>query len=340
MTAPNTAPETLPARLYSDPAVWTAERTAVFARSWQFVGHEAQLAETGQWIADEIAGYPVMVVRDERGVLRGFHNVCRHRAGPLTEGSEGRCEKALTCRYHGWTYAFDGRLRAARDFGPAAGFDPRDYGLIPLRVETWRGLVFVAIDATIEPLTEWLAPLDERLGATHWRDFGIAARQAHPLVCDWKTYVENYMEGYHVPVLHPSLAAEIDVDRYSVRMEDRVAIHEVPPKPGAVYDGLWAWVWPNTCFNVYAAGMMMERISPLGAGRCRLDYTYLTPGGAALPPETLAMSAQVVAEDKWISEQVQKNLEAGVYTTGRLSPKHEIAIAAFQGMIREALGLN
>lgn len=146
------APPTLSATLYgADPVQWAMERSAIFARSWQYFAHESELASPRQWVAQTIAGYPIVVVRDEHGALRGFHNVCRHRAGPLTDGPSGVCEGHLVCRYHGWAYALDGRLRLARDFGPSEDFDPRDFGLLPVRLETWRGLIFVAVDEGVTP---------------------------------------------------------------------------------------------------------------------------------------------------------------------------------------------
>jgi len=216
MTAAS-APTTLPAELYrDDPAQWQAERKAIFARTWQFMGHESSLPETGSWIADTLAGYPIVVVRDQTGALRGYHNVCRHRAGPLTDGPSGKCDGMLVCRYHGWAYTLDGRLRLARDFGPSSDFDPRDHGLFPVRVETWRGLIFVAVDADIAPLAEAVAPLERRLQGRDWSDLEVALVRNHPIAANWKTYVENYLEGYHVPSIHPSLDAEIIAERYTV----------------------------------------------------------------------------------------------------------------------------
>jgi choline monooxygenase len=337
---PSAPLETSEAAGYGDPAQWRAERRGVFARTWQFLGHESALAEPGAWIAETLAGYPVVVVRDDAGALRGFHNVCRHRAGPLTDGPSGRCDGALVCRYHGWRYAYDGRLRLARDFGPAAGFDPRDFSLFPIQVQTWRGLVFVRLDGADDPLADWVAPLEARVAGADWSGLQVALIRHHPLACNWKAYVENYLEGYHVPNLHPSLDAEIDSAAYRVEMDGYVALHEAPlRKPEAVYGGLWAWLWPNLGVNVYgeADGLMIERISPLGPSATRLDYVYLTPGGKPVSEETLAMSDAVLAEDRWIVERVQVNLDAGVYRTGRLSPRHELAVGAFQDLISEAL---
>src|SRR5580693_6922321 len=128
----NATQETLPASLYRDPAVYEAERRAVFARSWLLFAHESQLAEPGCTVAAAVAGYPLIAVRGADNRIRAFHNVCRHRAGPLADDGTGKCEGALVCRYHGWRYALDGRLASARDFGPAEDFDPRDFALLPL----------------------------------------------------------------------------------------------------------------------------------------------------------------------------------------------------------------
>jgi len=340
MNAPvDAAVETLPASVYRDPSLWPHERARIFARSWQYVGHESLLEEPGTWVSDAVVGYPLLAVRGQDGMLRGFHNVCRHRAGPLTQGASGRCDGLLTCQYHGWTYALDGRLRSARDFGPSPGFDPREFGLYPVRLETWRGLVFAAVDAEIPPLAEFLAPLEARLKGADWSGLRVATTRHHHLACNWKAYVENYLEGYHVPLIHPALDAEIDATRYSVTLDGRIAIHEAPlKKPDAVYEGLWAWAWPNIGFNVYGSGVMFERMAPLGHDRTRLDYIYLTLKGEAVSDETMAMFDMVLAEDLWVVERVQENLDAGIYQAGRLSSRHEAAVAAFQAFYRQAMG--
>jgi choline monooxygenase len=331
-TSVTTSAMTAPAHWYSDPARWPLERARVFAPSWQFVAHASELAEAGAWRAETLADYPVIVVRGADGVLRGFHNVCRHRAGPLVREPAGVCAGALTCQYHGWRYTLDGRLREARDFGAASNFDPRDLALFPVRVDVWRGLVFAAVGEA-GPLADLMAPLERRLGGRDWSGLRVGERRAHDLACNWKTYVENYLEGYHVPAMHPGLDADIVADQYRVIVEGRVALHEAPPREAGVYEGLWAWVWPNLGVNVYQHGLMIERMSPCGHAGTRLDYIYLTPDGAPPAAATLAMSDQVTAEDKWITERVQENLNAGVYHTGRLSPKHEGAVAAFQAWV-------
>lgn len=324
---------TLPARLYGDADAWPRERRAVFGRAWLFLGHEAELPAPGDWIAAEIAGHRLLAVRGTDGAVRAFHNVCRHRAGPLVLGERGSCGKELVCAYHGWRYALDGRLRAATGFGAAEGFDPRDFGLFALAVETWRGLVFAAMEPTLS-LADAVAPVEALLTARGLHLPPPALRRDHDLACDWKVYVENYLEGYHIGAVHPALAEELGGADYRVRIEGEAVIQEATGGSGATQAGVWAWLWPNLAINVYADGAMIERMTPVGPGRTRLDYLYLGPEGRAPSDATLAASDTLTAEDAAICAAVQANLSAGAYEWGILSPRHEGAVAWFQDRIR------
>jgi choline monooxygenase len=335
---PRFSAETLPARLYRDPAVYEDERRRIFARSWQLIGHEAQLAEPGQWLALAIAGYPVIAVRGDDGI-RAFHNVCRHRAGPLAPDGEGRCERNLVCGYHGWRYALDGRLASARDFGPAEGFDPREYALVPLACESWRGFVFVNMDAAAQPISSIIKPFAERARHMPLETFRPAQRMTHEIRCNWKTYVENYLEGYHVPIVHPALNAAIDASRYEIELHGDIVFHYAPPRLETPVSGLWAWMWPCLGINVYANGMSMERMWPVDHGRTRLDYLYFFPEGLPEAEKDAAIAASEIttAEDIAITQAVQRNLGAGIYDRGRLSPRHETAVALFQSRVTRTL---
>lgn len=333
------APETPSAALYRDPQRYETERRRIFARNWQLAGHESQFAETGDFLAFTMAGYPLILVRGTDGLIRGFHNVCRHRAGPLAPDGRGKCDRALVCRYHGWRYALDGRLAAARDFGPAEGFDPRAHGLFPVRCENWRGLLFVNIDAGAAPLAQSIAPLMERARDMPIESFRPIRHATHEIRCNWKTYVENYLEGYHVPIVHPALAAAIDSSRYEIELRGEIVFHYAPARDGAAVSGLWGWMWPALGINGYANGWMMERMWPLDHARTRLDYLYFFPPG--LPESELnaavAASETTTAEDIAITEAVQRNLDAGIYDRGHLSPKHEEAVALFQQLCARAM---
>lgn len=337
------AQATAPASVYRDPARYDAERERVFGRSWLFMGHESELPHEGDVLAATIAGYRLLVLRTGGG-LKAFHNVCRHRAGPLFDEERGNCGGSLTCKYHGWVYTLDGRLRNARDFGVAAGFDPRNFPLFDLKVETWRGFVFVNADKNAPALAGTLKPLDTRVGARDLTSLVHTDRRSHDIACNWKIYVENYLEGYHIPLVHQGLSEEVDASKYEVTVEGEMCFHAAPlkaPAADAIYDGLWAFAQPHLGINVYGHGLMMERMLPIGLSATRLVYDYyLTPEIAADERERrriMAMSGTVTAEDRWICERVQANIDAGIYEAGVFSPKHEQGVAWFQRHLADVL---
>ncbi|MDQ1402401.1 MAG: choline monooxygenase, partial [Actinomycetota bacterium] len=133
---------TLPASWYSDATVWERERRGVFAKEWVLVARRDQLSQPGSYVATDVVGFPIVVVAGADGELRGFHNVCRHRAGPLVYDGEGSLQR-FVCRYHGWAYGLDGALLNARDFGDDPGLEPVCLGLLAVSVDEWAGLVFV-----------------------------------------------------------------------------------------------------------------------------------------------------------------------------------------------------
>jgi choline monooxygenase len=290
------------------------------------------LPEPGAWLALTLAGYPLILVRGSDDKIRAFHNVCRHRAGPLAPDGEGRCDGTLVCRYHGWRYALDGRLASARDFGPAADFDRRAYGLIGAGCENWRGFLFVNIEQDAAPLADVIAPPAERMCHMPLETYRPMRHTSHEIRCNWKTYVENYLEGYHVPVVHPALAAAIDASRYEIEIHGAIVFHYAPPREGVAVSGLWGWMWPCLGINGYTHGLMMERIWPLDFARTRLDYLYFFPPDLSETEQQAAVATSDVTmvEDIAITEAVQRNLDAGIYDRGRLSPKHEDCVAQFQ----------
>jgi choline monooxygenase len=333
--------ETLAGWWYGDRGVWGRERRGVFGNEWLFVGHAQGLREPGDYLACDIAGWPLVIVLDDDGELRGHHNVCRHRAGPLVDDGCGRVP-SLVCRYHGWAYGLDGRLRAARDFGDTSGL-PEDVTLARVRVEAWRGLVFVnlELDGTAPPLVEALGTFADECEGYPIEELALVHEAEHTLRCNWKTYADNYLEGYHIPLIHPGLNREIDAKRYLVTVDERYrwCRHEAPARDGAVNLGRWLWRWPNLALNLYPDGMNVERYDPIDPTTTRLRYSYSfrDPDDQVANDAVIAVSGEVTAEDIAICEAVQRNLDGGAYDTGWLSPKHEGGVAAFQRWVREAV---
>jgi choline monooxygenase len=206
-------------------------------------------------------------------------------------------------------------------------------------VETWRGLVFVNLDLAAEPLAGLMAPLDRRWGA-EMPDLPLIEQRSHTIRCNWKTYVENYLEGYHLHMVHPEFDQDIVVADYRIEIEGEVVFHAAPARDGSVYDGFWSWLWPNLAINSYRHGYMIERMTAVGPAETRLDYFYFfDPARTAELAEMLVVSDRVTAQDLQVCEEVQRNLEAGIYRGGVLSPKHEAGVAWFQDRIAAAHGL-
>jgi choline monooxygenase len=329
MTAPIA---TAPVARYLDPERYARERARIFAASWQLLGVEADLAEPGDYIADTIAGFPLMVVRNEQGALAGFHNVCRHRAGPLVTDAKGHCDHAFVCHYHAWTYDLQGTLTNATGFGPADGFSPSDFSLHPLQVATWRGLVFACADPAARPLAELIAPLER---CRPWHHLVARARDRHPIACNWKVYVENYLDGYHLEGLHPGLAGESGAQRHDVRLQGDVALFEMPGRRSDEGTA-WAWVWPNLGISLWRGVLTLERALPDGVGGTVVDHWFLHEPEDPRVDASIHAADRITDEDKAVCERVQENLAAGIYRQGVLSPTQEGAVAWFQDRVERA----
>ena len=334
--AADAAPTSLPASWYVHPDHYERERHAIFERTWLCVGFAHQVAGAGDYVADTIAGFGVFVQRGADGALRGFHNVCPHRAGPIVWPGQG-CVGNLVCRYHGWAFEPDGKLRAARDFGAdVPGVD----GLQPLAVGEWRGLVFACLDPSAEPLAAWLGHFPEVAEPFPLESYRFHRRDVHRLAANWKCYADNYLEGYHIPLVHPALTRAVDIGRYTVTAHDggRWNRHDVPTRPGAATAGAWAFLYPHLALNIYPTGMNVERLIPRGPQETDVvfDYFFADPDHPSAAA-SIAASSELMAEDKRIVEAVQQNLAGGRYDTGLLSPRHEVGLTSFQALVRRAV---
>jgi choline monooxygenase len=333
----------LPAPFYVEPQALVTEQRLVFARSWQLIAHAAALEGVGDHVIGLSGLVPIVVVRGEDGVLRAFHNVCRHRAGPLAS-ADGRGARTLRCKYHGWSYGLDGCLRSAPDMREAVDFDPARVQLPEIAVDTWRGLVFVA-QAGVPPLAEVFADVDARLGAHAPQDLLLHHRESFEVDCNWKVYVDNYLEGYHVPHLHPELTRLLEYRSYTTETASWSSLQQSPMKDRGNFYGqgeaAYFFVYPNTMLNLLPGRMQTNRVLPLGVQRCRVDFDYYYPSGTDAAElerrrDDQAFSAVVQKEDAEICAAVQQRLASGSYTAGRLCPKYENAVHHFHELLRRA----
>ncbi len=325
---------TLASRFYLDASVLAEENRNVFARTWQLVGNAAQVAEAGQYFTAVIADEPVLVVRGSDGVLRAMTNVCRHRAGPIAKG-EGK-RPVLQCGYHGWTYSLDGRLSVTPEFDGVQDFDRASCVLPQFRVEVWNELVFVNLDPGAESLTAFLGELLQDMPPHDYRGFRLAHRKSWELECNWKVYVDNYLEGYHIPIVHPGLFRELDYPKYRTDVKRNYSIQIAPTRrPERIRgadDVRYFWIFPNLMLNVYADNFSTNLILPIGPNRTAtlFDWYFKDPESAKQQiDETVAFSDEIQIEDIDICESVQRGLRSSTYDKGRFSPKRENGVHHF-----------
>jgi choline monooxygenase len=199
------------ATFYTDAAGPARELESVFSRSWQLVGHSTQLAESGDFFTTAVCGENVLAVNDA-GVLRAFLNVCRHRAGPIAEGC-GR-QKLFACRYHGWVYDLKGQLLRAPEMEGVTDFDPARIRLDTVRIERWGPMLFVTLDPQIPGLQEFFPQLAADCAPYGVETMGYVASHTYQVAANWKVYIDNFLEGYHIPLVHPALDRELDYRRW------------------------------------------------------------------------------------------------------------------------------
>ena len=345
---------TIPARLYVDPVYLELESDRIFARTWQLVGRLEQVAESGQFFTTEVAGESIVILRDG-AALRGFHNVCLHRAGPVAYGCGKR--QTMQCKYHGWTYSLKGELLRAPEMEGTARFRPEEMRLVPIQVASWGPLVFANVDGKAPPLADVLEDLPGRLAPFRCESMRYVMRKEWEIACNWKIYVDNYLEGYHVPVVHPGLHKELDYDNYVVEPRRYFSIQHAPLRPhegsgdrkydpsaAEVPEAVYAWLFPNMMLNVYLGQMQTNVVVPLGHDRCRVVFEWYAeqpPTDAANDPswtKLLAFSDEIQDEDVEICETVQRNLRSRVYDRGRYSAKRENGVHHFHGLLHEWVG--
>ncbi|MBL8796972.1 MAG: Rieske 2Fe-2S domain-containing protein [Planctomycetia bacterium] len=348
-TLPLERARTIPAAWYLDPEIHEAERSAVFGNTWHFAGRLDQLTAPGAFVTLDIAGEPVLVVRDAAGVLRAFSNVCRHRAAVVMNEPCGMASK-LRCRYHGWTYDLAGQLRGTPEFEGVGEFARDEHGLPELAVSTWGPLVWVHLGRPAMPLAEFLAPLPERLMDLNKLRF--VERRAYEVACNWKVFVDNFLDGgYHVNTVHPGLSGALDYSRYRTETFDQCSVQVAPLKasddPAIAQSragdcAYYWWVYPNLMLNLYRGVMDVNVVLPLGPSRCQVLFDFYfeqTEGDGARQfiAESIRIAEQIQQEDMDISVEVQRGLASRSYDTGRFSVRREAGGYHFHRLLARQL---
>jgi choline monooxygenase len=345
--APLSEASTIPAAFYVDARIAEIEARTVFNQTWQLVGRVDQVEKPGQFVTATVAAEPIVVVRGNDGMLRGFYNVCRHHAAAVVTEACGQAS-LLHCPYHGWNYGLDGSLKGMPEFEGVKNFERQKNGLVPVRADTWEKFVFVNLDPQVAPLNDFLGGLVKRvapLGVSKLRYFDSRSYDIH---CNWKVFVDNYLDGgYHVPHLHKGLSSVLDYKQYTIENEDRYCLQSSPmvsseedAATGATRKGDRAWYfwqYPNLMINCYEGYMDTNLVLPVDVDHCRVIFDFyfadVSDARREYNQQSVAVGARVQDEDLGICEAVQRGLKSRAYGAGRLSFRREAGEHLFHRLL-------
>src|SRR4051794_23612736 len=353
----------LPGWLYFDPEFFEAEKKVFLRQAPQVVCHESEIREPGDWRTLDYLGESVFVIRADDGQVRAFANVCRHRGSRLVDGTGG-CAKVLTCPYHAWSYARDGRLVGVPHRNEYPGLQTEKLGLLPVALESWRGFLFVTLEPGAPSVAEMMAPYNHEVEPYRLEDLQAIGRVTlRPRTLNWKTIADNYSDGLHIPVGHPGLTrlfgkgyrieAREHVDRMEGDLLDKESsnpsertyqrllppIHHLP----ASHQRKWLYykLFPNVAFDIYPDQVDFMQFLPVSG-----TETVIREISYALPDDRREMrvvrhlnwriNRKVNAEDTELITRVQLGMQSSAYVAGPLGTS-EVCLRSFAQKLRRLI---
>lgn len=351
----------LPAWIYRDAEFFEREKQAIFRNAWQLVCHANDIPRPGDFHTFEFLGESAVVLRAEEGTVRAYHNVCRHRGARLLDGPGGHCGRRITCPYHAWTYALDGRLIGVPQRDNFPGLDTAQHGLKSLEHEVYLGFIFVRFAPGLPSVREMAAPYEHELAAYRFEELVPMGRVAfRSRAVNWKNVADNYSDGLHISVAHPGLTrlfgrgygiearAWIDKmwgmlrDTPSSNWSERLyqlllpAVEGLPPER----QRLWTYfkLWPNVAFDIYPDQVDFMQFLPISPTETLIrEIAYVHPDTRremrAARYLNWRINRRVSLEDKALIERVQAGMASSSYTMGPLS-KGEVCLRSFAQRLR------
>lgn len=392
----------LPREAYFSPEWHEREQRELFGRCWKFVGMIEDFAQEGGYRAVQVGPHPILVIRDRNGELRAHHNLCSHRGAALLQGA-GTVKKAIVCPYHRWTYGFDGCLKHVPQVDEfPGGIDRAALGLRPARIETFKGMVFAHPDPDAELLMDWLGDFPTHMGPFEPTKLVEILAESHPIQANWKTFIENHQDGYHLGYVHADNLRGYDHKAQEHFLYGRHWSFFEPLREGAeppdvkltrmpIIDHVeprWHgssvhMLFPNLALAAGATFWLTLEAVPTGPESCRLDMRVRTMPVAPMVRQALRVAKRaepllvdlaarakagdqalrrarterkldlrslvksivdaekpydVLSEDAFCCEAIQKGLRSPNFDMGPLAPRYERAILAFQQNVLDYVG--
>lgn len=361
---------TLPPRAYTSQEWYEREVASIFKKGWLVALREEEVPNAGDFVRVDFFDEPLVVVRGSDGIIRTLSASCRHRGAELVSG-RGNC-RALVCPYHAWTYSLSGELLAAPLMNGVKNFDKSQCRLPEVRTERWGGFVCINFDDNAPSLKESLGDLVERFASYELENMRIVKKWSYEVRCNWKVWVENSREGYHLGTVHRASLERFRPNGYTIRpfkpiiQPDQYSINSGPlelsfgvaEKPifpfhpkASEFDlshGHYVIAYPHVILNLQPDKMVYHQIFPNGPEAMTMNYvacfpesTIKQPGFEKAVEEYFPAAEMAIAEDRGICEAQQRGLRGKLAAPGRFSPQEEPTVHALANyVLRRVLGDN
>ncbi|MBI1226265.1 MAG: Rieske 2Fe-2S domain-containing protein [Bacteroidetes bacterium] len=345
---------TLPASFYRERAVFDEVKEKIFAASWLYVADVSVVKNAGEvypfTLLPGVLDEPLVLVRDREGVLRCLSNVCTHRGKVIVEEA-GTVGTMLRCGYHGRCFRLDGSFKSMPEFGQAEGFPTAADDLHQVPVREWLGMVFVSLSPAFD-FEEATQPIRERVGFLPMDTlvFEEEGTKDYFVNANWALYCDNFLEGFHIPFVHPALNQALDFGQYDyelfpycnlqIGIADEGQLHfEVPkghPDFGKKIYAWYYWLFPNLMLNFYPWGLSLNVVEPLSHERTKVRFrTYRFENQPFNRSDNQLEKTEF--EDEAVVESVQRGIQSRFYQQGRFSPTMEKGVHHFHRLVADFL---
>ena len=353
---------TLPREYFLSPAIFAEEQDKIFYHNWLCVGREEQIAGTGDYFLVNHGGDSVIVLRDQSGSVRAFHNSCRHRGTELCEAQQGTLSETIQCPYHSWTYGLDGRLLGAPSTHDLEGFNKADWPLRTVATDTWHGFIFINFGTPSQPVASLLSMLEYRIGMYNLTTLRSPRQIVYDVNSNWKLLVENYSECYHCAPVHPALAKlspptsgendfsegavlggymELNEGKDSLTFTGQACGLPVGELPKTEHDRVYYYsIFPNFLLSLHPDYVMFHTLWPQAADRTRVTCDWL------FNPETLTRPEfnpndgidfwDMTNKQDWhICEASQRGISSRFYQPGAYSHREALPMQFDRELLRQ-----
>ena len=329
----------LPAECYTDDKFLKKEIDKIFFKSWLLIGPEASIPNHGDCLFQSVVDQPIVCARQEDNSIKTFFNICRHRAGSFK--TKKRKNNYLVCNYHGWTYSINGELKSPRGFNKS-DIALKELCLRNINTKVWKGLIFINFSVKPKSFGATFNYIEKILTPYKLENFLFNRRVSYRIKSNWKVYLDNFLEGLHIPIVHPGLNNVMDYKSYNTKLYKNFSVQsgklddsKSPYTQSFNYVAYYFTINPNILFNIAPGRLQTNTIEPLNEKECivHFDYFFDSVSKKGIQKD-INFSDKIQKEDILICEEVQKNLLSIGFEKGIISNKYEIGVKHFQDYIR------